>query len=692
MRKQLLIAGWMVILLTGISISTSNAQAGQWAWMGGDTLGNYAGSFGVQGVPSPTNWPQGIYEGSEWTDRNGKFWQYGGGTSFGWNDNLWMFDPATGLWTWMSGNGAGGAGAPVYGTQGVAAPGNTPGGRGRTSATWVDLAGNLWLYGGVGNAGNMGDLWKYDINTNLWAWMKGSQTGMAPANWGTLGVPSPTNDPGQRIETNAAWVDNAGNLWLFGGDGYNDTWKYDINTNEWTWMAGPNTMGGLGNWGTKGVSSTTNVPSNRMVHAHWKDINDNFWMFGAYSSQGIYDDVWKYDPSVNEWTWMAGSNVPGAGQVYGTACVEDSANTPGARFENRSCWRDSCGNLFVYGGGNDLGPSQGYGDFWFFNVTTLKWTYISGNQTPNSDPVYGTLGVFNPTNYPGNRYGPLPYADQQGYFWLLGGYVNYTGFHADIWKYQPDPSCPAAACLANFPRADFIASDTSICIGECVTFTNNSVNATIYQWTFQGGIPSVSISANPAPVCYYNPGSYAVTLSAGNSNGVSTRNVVGYINVYAPIRPTVTYINDTLYCSHALSYQWYLNGAAIPGATDSAYVMTQSGVYYVQVTDIHGCNAYSIQYDIVLGVQSIGSQNGSLSLFPNPSQGSFQLSATNLKTGHLQLEVLDAIGQRVYLEEWDQNSPDLNRGVSLPAVANGLYTVRLRQSDQLILRNLLITR
>jgi hypothetical protein len=113
MRKQLLIAGWMVILLTGISISTSNAQAGQWAWMGGDTLGNYAGSFGVQGVPSPTNWPQGIYEGSEWTDRNGKFWQYGGGTSFGWNDNLWMFDPATGLWTWMSGTGAGGAGAPV---------------------------------------------------------------------------------------------------------------------------------------------------------------------------------------------------------------------------------------------------------------------------------------------------------------------------------------------------------------------------------------------------------------------------------------------------------------------------------------------------------------------------------------------------------------------------------------------------
>jgi hypothetical protein len=691
MNKRQVCFGLLVFQLLNLVSERSFAQAGQWAWMGGDTLGNYAGSFGVQGIPSPTNWPQGIYEGSEWTDRNGRFWQYGGGTSFGWNDNLWMFDPATGLWTWMSGNGAGGAGNPVYGTQGVPAPGNTPGGRGRTSATWVDLSGNLWLYGGVGMSGNMGDLWKYDISINQWAWMKGSQTGMPAANWGVLGVPSPTNDPGQRIETNAAWVDNAGNLWLFGGDGYNDMWKYDISTNEWTWMAGPNAMYQPGNWGTKGVAAPSNVPSDRMVHAHWKDNAGNFWLFGAYSSQGIFDDVWKFDPSTNQWTWMAGSNVPGAGRIYGTPCVADAANTPGARFENRTCWRDSCGNLFVYGGGNDLGPSEGYGDFWFYSVTTNQWTYISGDQAPNSPPVYGTLGVFAPSNYPGNRYGPLPYADQQGYFWLMGGYVNYTGFHADIWKYQPDPACPSNACLANFPRADFVASDTSICIGECVTFTNNSVNANIFQWTFQGGTPSISISQTPPPVCYYNPGSYAVSLSAGSSNGVNTQNIVGYINVYAPTRPTVTYIHDTLYCSHALSYQWYLNGAAIPGATDSAYVMTQSGVYYVQVTDIHGCNAYSIQYDIILGIQSLNAAAGTLTIFPNPNDGSFSVQASGLKSGTVQMELIDAIGQRVYLEESELSGAAFQHSVRLPDLANGVYTLRLRQADRLVLRQLLIT-
>ena len=94
-----------------------------------------------------------------------------------------------------------------------------------------------------------------------------------------------------------------------------------------------------------------------------------------------------------------------AGQVYGTACVEDSANTPGARFENGSCWRDSAGICSSMVAGNDLGPSQGYGDFWFFkHVTTLKWDlHRSGNQTPTGSGLWH-LGVFNPTTIR-NRYG-----------------------------------------------------------------------------------------------------------------------------------------------------------------------------------------------------------------------------------------------------------------------------------------------
>jgi hypothetical protein len=58
-------------------------------------------------------------------------------------------------WTWVSGSGTVPTGAigqtGVYGTQGVAATTNVPGGRVRASS-WTDSSGDLWLFGGARTA------------------------------------------------------------------------------------------------------------------------------------------------------------------------------------------------------------------------------------------------------------------------------------------------------------------------------------------------------------------------------------------------------------------------------------------------------------------------------------------------------------------------------------------------------------
>ena len=63
----------------------------------------------------------------------------------------------------------GGSSAPnaagTYGTQGTDAPANMPGAR-LGAVSWKDSAGNLWLFGGNGNASNsttgeLNDLWRY---------------------------------------------------------------------------------------------------------------------------------------------------------------------------------------------------------------------------------------------------------------------------------------------------------------------------------------------------------------------------------------------------------------------------------------------------------------------------------------------------------------------------------------------------
>ena len=53
----------------------------------------------------------------------------------------------------------------VYGTLGVAAAGNVPGGR-YGPVSWIDSSGNPWLFGGQGFAsiatyGYLNDLWEY---------------------------------------------------------------------------------------------------------------------------------------------------------------------------------------------------------------------------------------------------------------------------------------------------------------------------------------------------------------------------------------------------------------------------------------------------------------------------------------------------------------------------------------------------
>ena len=91
---------------------------------------------------------------------------------------------------------------------------------GLDSLTWTDSDGNLWLFGGKGAAssGYLNDLWRYDLETNMWTWMSGSNTADQECTYGTQGIPDAANVPGGR--DGRRFLDRqCGNLWLFGGYG-----------------------------------------------------------------------------------------------------------------------------------------------------------------------------------------------------------------------------------------------------------------------------------------------------------------------------------------------------------------------------------------------------------------------------------------------------------------------------------------
>lgn len=74
-----------------------------------------------------------------------------------------------------------------------------------------------------------------------------------------------------------------------------------------------------------------------------------------------------------------------------------------------------------------------------------------------------------------------------------------------------------------------IAAFTNAIIGNSVTVTNTSTNATTYSWNFGNSVTSNSI--NPGPVTYFNNGTYTITLVASNVCHSSTTTAV--VNIFS---------------------------------------------------------------------------------------------------------------------------------------------------------------
>jgi N-acetylneuraminic acid mutarotase len=421
----------------------------QWTWVNGSNTGGAVGVYGTQGVAAAANVPGARSSSASWTDASGNFWLFGGWADLDAYNDLWKY--SSGQWTWVSGSSAPQA-TGVYGTKGLAAAANVPGAR-FCSATWVDATGDLWLFGGnpsvTTTIESFNDLWKYTQSTGQWTWVSGANTTDASGVYGTQGVAAAANVPGARCYA-ASWFDSSGNLWLFGGSGYdaagghgylNDLWKYSPSSGQWTWIAGPSVVGGSGIYGTQGTAAASNVPGARDGASVWMDAQGNTWLFGGdgYDANGainFLNDLWKFDPASGQWTWVGGANTGGAQAVYGTQGVAAAANVPGAR-SNSAIWVDQSGNVWLFGGFESPGEAN---DLWTYSSSSGEWTWVNGSQTANAVGVYGTLGVPAQGNNPGARLGSAAWTNKDG-LWLFGGhgYASGTGvaFLNDLWLIAP---------------------------------------------------------------------------------------------------------------------------------------------------------------------------------------------------------------------------------------------------------------
>jgi len=663
-------------------------------WVNGSNGLSAIGIYGSLGVPANNNNPGARTDGAEWTDANGNLWLFGGyghDASNGFPNylgDLWKYDPAGNKWAWMGGPSSSTLPAPagVYGTQGTAAAANRPGHR-KGSVTWTDASGNLWLFGGEGYDGSgsfglLNDLWKYNISSGQWTWMKGSSNNGSSAVYGSQGTAAAANTPGGRTES-VSWNDGSGNLWLLGGrtssvQCNNDLWRYNIANNQWTWMKGSNLADQAGVYGSQFVPAAANTPGARSKSVSWV-ATGYLWLYGGEGfddqpSFGLMGDLWRYSLSNNQWTWMSGQTVEGMPGFYGTINVPNSMNTPGGRHSALG-WPGNNGNIYLFGGFgfadglSSVTPTGEMNDLWVFDVSTNIWTWVKGSSTTNQPGNYGSLGVTLASNQPGSRSRAMGWA-VSNQLWLFGGngYAsNTSGLLGDLWGLAP---CTGQS-LSVTPLPAL--SSTSLCPGRLVTITASG--ASTYSWS--NGATGGTITVSPLVTTVYSVvstdpqgcgNSAALTISV---SPITTFSVASSHSIICAGKPF------SLTATGAVSYSWST------GQQTSVVTLTanSSSVYSVSAVNIYSCSStktISQQVATCTGILDTEiNDERHIKIFPNPSNGFINVT-TNM-TGSLEILIRNLLGQAVHQQTLDGYETLIQLNLE-----KGIYTFEVKGEEKII--------
>lgn len=231
-----------------------------------------------------------------------------------------------------------------------------------------------------------------------------------------------------------------------------------------------------------------------------------------------------------------------------------------------------------------------------------------------------------------------------------------------------DGTCSTSQVITIFPETDLIvnANPNPICIGDSALL--QASGGMSYIWNPGGPAASSWLVAPTTNTWYY--------VDAVDMNGCNASDSV-LVNVFPTlIMPTITYMGGELFASPTVgvSYQWYLNGVAIPGANLAGYTPTANGDYTVTYTDANGCTSVlslpTTVTDIGSGMEEESISN--LLLYPNPTHDILSIDFGAEVSG--QLTITNITGQVVLtIPVVDKTTVTLHTF----SLSNGVYQISL---------------
>ena len=249
------------------------------------------------------------------------------------------------------------------------------------------------------------------------------------------------------------------------------------------------------------------------------------------------------NPAITTYKWEFNGANTGAQIVFGKSVNLTAANSPGTysidlevtdgNVIDQTSFTlviDTCTPPTINISGTPTTVCQNF-DVNFTDATTAGYTTAPILSRQWTFPG-GTPNITSATN-------PAVTYTTPGFYDVYYEVTDKNGTYYDtLFNYIEVVVCP-------IPIADFNASDTVLCPGDCINFFDQSQNMVgsnlTWLWEFPGSDSATSTQQSPQNICYQTPGVYNVTLTVTNANGSDVITQNQYITVDSCLTPTVSF-------------------------------------------------------------------------------------------------------------------------------------------------------
>jgi len=192
-------------------------------------------------------------------------------------------------------------------------------------------------------------------------------------------------------------------------------------------------------------------------------------------------------------------------------------------------------------------------------------------------------------------------------------------------------------------------------------------------------------------------GTYDLTVTDANGCEIEAQYTIATLNMapdadfnYSVAGGDVAFMNMS---SNAVTYSWdFGDGSPLVADPNPTHTYTANGTYSVQLIVTNSCGSDTTMQEVNLSTVSIEEEilASAISLYPNPSNGQFNVSFDGLNSDEVSVSVFTIDGKQVYKQSFGAVMGQYLHSVDISQLAKGVYVVQINSEGHVLHKRLVV--